>query len=111
MHSFLQVARESVNFAICFSPLETPSILFLVDCSGLSFTSFSQGTSVYRFWTCANPKSKEKQNISDESQFSLLSIHYLFSWSCSHLSKIEVFGYKDFPHPLHCFLNISQLSF
>ena len=24
MHSFLQVARESVNFAICSSPLETP---------------------------------------------------------------------------------------
>lgn len=61
MHSFLQVVRESLNFAVYSSPWETPSILFLVDCSGLPFTKFSQGTSVYRCWACANRKPKEKQ--------------------------------------------------
>ena len=77
---FCMWQEKASIFAICSSPLEISFLLFPVDCSRLPFTKFCQYISVYRCWACANPKSKEKQNISDESQSGLLDIQYLHVW-------------------------------
>lgn len=76
MYSVLCFARECLDFVICPSLSEAASILFLVDCCGLTFTKFFLCTRMYRHQP-VQTLTLVKNSISDKYPTSLPAVQYL----------------------------------